>query len=105
MPPIEAVAQYLIGYLFEIGPTLAAGMGNGPLTHVEIMAWQSNTGIELQPWEVRFVKHLSIEYLNESQRATAHDCAAPWADAPYVKPAPNRVALSMQQHLKGLEKL
>lgn len=105
MPPIEAEAQYLIAYLFEIGPTLAAGMGNGPLTHSEIQAWQNNTGIELQPWEARFVKRLSNEYLNESQRAVARDCPAPWADAPYVRPAPNRVALAMQQSLRELAKL
>jgi hypothetical protein len=105
MPPIEDAAHYLISYLFEIGPTLAAGMGNGPLTHAEIMAWQINTGIELQSWEARILKRLSNHYLAESQRATARDCPAPWADAPYVRPAPSRVAMEMQQSLMELAKL
>lgn len=82
----ECEALHLAGYLFEIGPTLAAGMGQGPVTHGEIAAWQQNTGIELQPWEARFVKQLSIEYLNESGRATDPACPPPWEEAPYLKP-------------------
>ncbi len=77
MPPIDG-ADYLLGYLFEIGPTIAAGMGAGPITHGELRAWMDNVGVELQPWEVRFLRRLSHEYLAESHKAEKRDARAPW---------------------------
>lgn len=103
MPPCEA--QHLIGYLFELGPVMAAGMGSGPLTHAEIDAWQRNTGITLNSWEARVLKTLSVEYLNESSQATAIDHPAPWADAPYAKSTPNQIAMRMKKSMKELVKL
>ena len=76
MPPVSV--EYLTVYLWEIGPTLAAGMGAGPITHGEIESWQSLTGIELQPWEVRYLRRMSFEYLNQSHQAEKRDCPAPW---------------------------
>lgn len=78
MPPLE-FGRYLVDYLFEIGPTLIAGMGSAPITHGEIAAWQCNTGIALTSWEARVVKRLSIEYLNQSHKAQKRDCPPPWA--------------------------
>lgn len=99
MPPCDA--PHLVGYLFEIGPTLAAGMGEGPLTHGEIESWQRNTGIRLQSWEARLLKRLSIEYLNESSKARARDCPAPWGDAP----VPNLKAERTRDALRALAAL
>lgn len=79
MPPHDA--EYITAYLFEIGPT----MGDTALTHTEIAHWQRNTGIELDAWETRFVKRLSVEYLAESHNATKSAAPSPWADAPYAK--------------------
>ena len=93
----ECDAMHLVSYLYEIGPTLPNGVGDAPLTHLEIEAWQRNTGIELSSWESRVLHASSLAYLSESQRATKPEAEAPWADAPYVKPAPNNVALRMQQ--------
>ena len=84
MPPCPA--PYLIGYLFEMGPPVAAGMGQGPLTHAEMVAWQQNVGVELHPWEARFIRQLSVEYLNESALATDPERPAPWEEAEYVQP-------------------
>jgi len=98
----ECDAMHLVSYLYEIGPTLPNGMGDAPLTHLEIEAWQRNTGIELSSWESRVLHRASLEYLSESQRATKPEAEAPWADAPYVKPAPNNVALRMQAAMQEL---
>jgi hypothetical protein len=103
MPPCDA--GYLLDYFFEIGPCMAAGMGSAPIAHAEIHAWQSNTGIQLNAWEARTLKQLSVEYVNESHRATAIDCAAPWVDAPYAKSTPNQIALRMKKSMKELVKL
>jgi len=77
MPPL-AGGSYLVSYLLEIGPTLAGGGYPGPITHEELRAWQANTGITLQPWELRFLRRLSNEYLSEGHRAEKRDCPPPW---------------------------
>ena len=99
MPPCDAL--YLVGYLFEIGPTLPAGMGEGPLTHGEIASWQSNTGVRLESWEARLLRRLSLDYLNESYKARARDCPAPWGDAP----VPNLKAERTRNALRALATL
>ncbi len=71
-------AEYLVGYLWEVGPTMVGGMGEAPLSHGEIAAWQMNSGVELQPWEARFLRNLSREYLGQSQRSEKPDCPAPY---------------------------
>lgn len=79
MPDVDA--EYLIDYLFEIGPTMAGGMGEAPLSHGELAAWQANVGIDLQPWEVRFLRNLSIEYLSQAQKSDKPDCPPPYGTA------------------------
>lgn len=54
-------------------------MGNVPVTHSEIRAWQDNTGIDLSAWEAQTLRRLSGEYLAQSQAAESTDCPAPWA--------------------------
>lgn len=72
-------APHLVGYLFEVGPTLSSGMGPAPLSFSELSAWQSQVGIELQPWEVRLLRRLSLDYLLALQKAKDPACPAPWA--------------------------
>lgn len=96
MPPCNAL--YLVGYLFEIGPT----MGEAPLTHGEIESWMCNTGIRLSTWETRTLKRLSIEYLGESRLATDAARSLPWCDAPYAKPDPVRIADSLKASMREL---
>lgn len=103
MPPCDA--QYLVGYLFEVGPTMAAGMGDGALTHGEIESWQRNTGIELQAWEARVLRRLSLAYLAESSRAKASDCPAPWGGATYAKSKAELAAERMKRETRALAKL
>lgn len=103
MPECDAI--YLVEYLFEVGPVISGGMGDAPISHLELDAWQRNTGIELQSWEVRAMHRLSIEYLSESQAAVKFDAPAPWIDAPYVKPVANMTASRMQNAMRELAKL
>lgn len=80
MPPITS-GEYLIGYLYEIGPTMAAGMGNGPVAFSEIQAWQQLSGIALTPWEARTLRRLSNDYACESHAATKADCPPPYGES------------------------
>ena len=79
MPQVQA--HYLIDYLFEVGPT----EGQEPVSFTELMKWQEAIGIELEPWQFRMLRRLSLDYLSESHKAMKHDCPPPWA--PENKPA------------------
>lgn len=85
MPPLDC--EYLIGYLFDIGPTMAAGMGNGPVTYSEIEAWQRISGVTLLPWEASLIRRLSGEYAAESFEAGKQD-----------RPPPFKEGRSLQTH-------
>ncbi len=74
----ECDANHILNYLFEIGLT----EGDKPLSHAEIASWQSNTGIELQAYEARFLKRLSEIYLAASHEMKKIDAVNPWEDAP-----------------------
>ncbi|MBP7647149.1 MAG: hypothetical protein KA751_10400 [Comamonas sp.] len=79
MPPCQA--EYLLGYLFEMGPTAQTGMGEVPITHRDIAAWMGNTGIRLSPWQARTLHRLSLDYVTESHKATRSAHPAPWQAA------------------------
>jgi hypothetical protein len=91
MPPLDQ-GEYLIGYLYEVGPTVAAGMGAGPVTFAEMAAWQAARGFELEPWEARLLRRLSVDYLAESHRATQRDCQPPWGGSVAVRVSHDRAA-------------
>lgn len=98
LPPLEGGA-YLVGYLLDAGPTVAAGMGAGPLTSKDLMPWCEETGIELQPWEARTLRRLSIAYLNESHQAEKLGCEPPW------KPTDFKPELTAKQLERKAERL
>lgn len=77
VPSVDG-GEYLIGYLFEVGPTMAGGMGEAPLSHGELRAWQDNTGIELHAWEARMLRALSLDYLAQAQKSEKRDCKPPY---------------------------
>lgn len=96
MPPLRS-AEYLLGYLWEMGPTVAAGMGVGPITFGEMLAWQQLTGVRLAAWEARFVRRLSLEYLSESNKATKIDAPPPWVPPDVkAKPLPSAAQLALR---------
>ena len=80
----ECGAPHLVEYLIDMGVT----QGEQAINHGEIESWQRQCGIELEPWEVRFVKRLSEAYLSESHAARDPDAKAPWVDAPYLRVVP-----------------
>lgn len=90
LPPMGA-AGHLAGYLFEVGPVGYGAMGPVPLSHSELAAWQANTGIELNAWEARALRRLSMDYLAASNAATAPDCPPFYTDKPVTE---QRVAVS-----------
>ena len=76
MPPIDA--QYLVDYLFDVGPSVESGTGSIPLRSEHIIPWQDETGIELQLWQAQFLRNLSREYLVQAQKSEKPDCPPPF---------------------------
>lgn len=96
--------RYLLEYLFEIGPAMPGAMGEVPLTHGEIEAWQRNTGIRLQPWEARALRRASIEYVRASIDSTDAQAPAPYrGEAGDLKVA--IVATDLRDDIRRLAKL
>lgn len=97
----DCAALHIIEYLFEVGPTLASGMGNMPLTHCEINAWQNNKGILLNAWEAKMLRTLSIEYIHQTMLSKDIACKAPYGEA-----IANQItAASMRETIRGIAKL
>ncbi|NML61837.1 hypothetical protein HHL21_12275 [Massilia sp. RP-1-19] len=76
MPP-PGDAEYLLKHFWQVGPTL----GDESINNTELRNYQENEGITLSPWECKTLRRLSIEYLNESHKATKRDCPPPFADS------------------------
>lgn len=77
--------MYLVGYLFDVGPVTATGMGAAPVTYAELNAWQQATGIELCAWEASTLRLLSLAYLAATQAAEDPACKPPFADPAAVQ--------------------
>lgn len=77
MPELVGHAQ-MLEHFWSVGPVMAGGSGPVPLTHLEIRAWQDNTGNELNAWEATLLRSLSIEYLNEFEAAKSPGALAPF---------------------------
>ena len=80
------------------------GMGMGPVSHQEIAAWQSLTGIPLTPWDARAIRRLSIEYSNWSIKAASADCKAPWMPEDHTVDKA-QVANSMRDAMRKLAEI
>lgn len=77
LPPNPA--PYLIDWLLEIGPTQPVGMGAAPISFGAMLDWQDIMGVELQPWEARMLRRLSVDYVNEQYHARDKDRLAPYS--------------------------
>lgn len=77
LPPCPL--PYIVQWLLEIGPTLAAGMGSGPIEWRDIAAWQGVNGVEMLPWEAAALRLMSKAYLMQFHDSEKPDCPAPWS--------------------------
>lgn len=75
MPPVEW-GQYLLDYLWEIGPTKK----DGPIEAPDLVAWEHLLGVEWEPFESRLLIQLSKAYLGESHSASKREAKCPWPE-------------------------
>ncbi|WP_241216764.1 hypothetical protein [Sphingomonas koreensis] len=76
MPPNPA--PHIIDWLTEIGLVGGGGMGAIPVSWQEIVAWQSASGVRLEPWVARLIHRLSTAYVAFSRKAEEENCPPPW---------------------------
>lgn len=101
MPPIED--RFLIDCLNDIGPGFAAG-GMGPaMVETELLNWQANTGFELEPWQSRMLKRLSVDHYTQRQKSTKPNCPAPWVGVEQKQENRAAVAQRTQNIFRGTE--
>jgi hypothetical protein len=93
LPPNPA--PHVTDWLIEIGLT-EAGMGVGPITWLQIDAWQRCTGVPLAPWEARLLHRLSLAYVAEGRRAEDENCPPPWRTLPTARERENEEAELMK---------
>jgi len=96
MPDCEGL--HIVGYLIDVGVT----MGEQPVTFGELESWQRQTGVDLEPWEIRFVKRLSEAYMSESHHARSPDAEPPWSDAPYTEQFRAATANRLKMMIRGV---
>ena len=78
LPELDPSLAHVVAYLFDAGPTSAAGQYGSALSWADLQAWQAAAGIYLPPWQLRLLRRLSGEYLSESFIAEAWDAPPPW---------------------------
>lgn len=92
MMPEPGSAAYLLGHFWDVGPT----KGDTVIDHAELRMYQENMGVQLSPWECKTLRRLSIEYLNESHRATKAEANG----TPPFEEAKNEAAILQQAALR-----
>lgn len=73
LPKVPQAAEHLIGYLFEVGPTV----GEHAVTFTEIRNWSEATGTALNEFQATMLKTLSREFLSMKIEAAQDSCPAP----------------------------
>lgn len=101
-PPLDCFA-YLPDYLFEVGPGQSGGMGPAVLSHTELAAWQANTGIVLDAWEVRTLRTLSSVYLHSASEAEDGACKPPFVRD--VQQEQQRQSIDLRASMRALVNL
>lgn len=78
MPEVNS-GFYLIGWLNELGLANYGLNGVIPLTFVDLQAWQTMTGRNVNPWESKTLITLSRQYCAQMNASGKKGCEAPFA--------------------------
>lgn len=80
LPQIDA-GFYIIDYWQEAGKACYGGMGESPLTSLELEAWANGNGIELTPYEFKTIRALSVDYLSSKRQGEKAICPSPYTES------------------------
>lgn len=68
----------MIDWWQEVGPVAFTGMGEAPISFVEIDVWAHLRRITITPWEALTLRELSTEYISMQHKAKKPECPAPY---------------------------
>ena len=99
-PHIE-VGEYLIDYLFELGPVMYTGEGIAPVNFGEIESWALLTGTPVSPFDAKALRFLSASFVRQANAAKDPKCPSPWEPT-----MPDREVISdgVEEMFKALQK-
>jgi hypothetical protein len=100
MPDVSA--PFMLTYLFDVGPVRGGGMGPVPLVPENLIAWQQETGIELQPWQSHMLRRLSRDYLIQLNEAEDQKCQPPWVPQNEKHQSLRQVAMSLKAAIRAI---
>lgn len=80
MPDVEH-AEYIIEYLFDVGPAINTGMGIAPVGYSEIRDFRDVTKLNINSWDASMIRHLSRVYVAQFNESKSKTCPSPWSDA------------------------
>lgn len=83
-----------------MGPTSVSGFGPAPITFAEIESWMNSMRRWLQPWEVRELRRLSVEYVAMFSQAGDEKCPDPWPTEATDEEL-RRVAFKLREAMRG----
>lgn len=80
MPDVTEEAEYLLGYMHDLGWFSSGAMGRSPLSCQEIACWSQGTETPLAPWEFSALRAMSKAYLVQLHESEAPDCQPPFGN-------------------------
>ena len=83
--------QYLVDWLMEAGPLGVGGMGPVPISWQELEAWKRACEVSPTAWEIRVIRDLSRDFLDQMNKSREPTCPAP-----YTSGASNAEAVDAQ---------
>ena len=100
MPEVEA--GYLIEYWDDLGLVGYAGMGEATLSYLEINAWLHAVGIELEPWEYKAIRGMSLNYIVSKNKAQETECPMPYRTEFYNEGVDDKIGEVFKQYNEAL---
>lgn len=96
--PLPKVSQgYMVALFSRCGPAMVNGVGEAPLSAVELLAWQHGTRTSLRPCEFEMLLDMSRAYC--AGKAGGEDVNAP--SPVVVRIDPKKAAANIKAALRG----
>lgn len=103
LPLPEIACPELADFLLSVGPTMAGGMGEVPLTAQELGEWSDRTFTQLTAWEFESILKASSAYASEKYAAKDAGRAAPYATKSMSESRKKTVVDTMEKYFDALD--
>lgn len=98
MPELEH-GEYLVSFLFEIGPLKNNGFGFSPLSYSDIKDWAIMTKTNISSWESRMLVFMSLCYVAQYNNSSDPVCPPPYIEKKEIQ---NEIRANVDNKFKML---